>query len=155
MCRRKTLLSGGADGLVLSYDLTREHPPDAVPEGSLDGPLEVTADPAPGDGGRGGQLFRKCAACHTVTADGGHKAGPSLHELFGRTAGSRPDYPYSAALRASHVVWTEANVAKLFEVGPEALVPGSKMPLQRMPDAVDRAELIAYLKRVTAARAGE
>ena len=118
-------------------------------------PLVVTADRAPGDGSRGGQLFRKCAACHTVTADGGHKAGPSLHGLFGRTAGSRPDYPYSAALRASHMVWTEATVAKLFEVGPQALVPGSKMPLQRMPDAADRAELIAYLKRVTAPRPGE
>ena len=147
----KTLLSGGADGLVLSYDLTREHAPDAVPES----PLQVTAGAAEGDGSRGGQLFRKCVACHTVTADGGHKAGPSLHGLFGRTAGSRPDYPYSPALRQSHMVWTETTVAKLFEVGPQALVPGSKMPLQRMPDAADRAELIAYLKRVTAPRPGE
>jgi cytochrome c len=144
----RTLLSGGADGLVLSYDLTREHAPDAGPE-------EVTAAVPLDDGSRGGRLFRKCVACHTVTEDGGHKAGPSLHGLFGRRAGSRPDYPYSAALRRSHMVWTEATVAKLFEVGPQGLVPGSKMPLQRMPDAADRAELIAYLKRVTAPNDGQ
>ncbi len=142
----KTLLSGGADGLVLSYDLTREHAPDVVSEQ----PPAVTADRAPDDGSRGSRLFRKCAACHTVTADDGHKAGPSLEGLFGRVAGSRPDYPYSPALRASRMVWTEATVAKLFEVGPAALVPGSKMPLQRMPNAADRAELIDYLKRITA-----
>jgi cytochrome c len=147
----KTLLSGGADGLVLSYDLTREQVPDVAPE-TLP---KLTAELPLDDGSRGSRLFRKCAACHTVTADGGHKAGPSLHGLFGRVAGSRPGYPYSPALRASRMVWTEATVAKLFEVGPEALLPGSKMPLQRMPNAADRAELVAYLKRVTAPKTGE
>ena len=98
---------------------------------------------------RGAELFRKCAACHTLTPEGDHRAGPTLYRLFGRTAGSRPDYPYSSALETSDLVWTEQTVARLFEVGPEVLVPGSKMPLQRMPDARDRADLIAYLKRVT------
>ena len=40
--------------------------------------------------------------------------------------------------------------ARLFEVGPEVMVPGSKMPLQRLPNAQDRADLIAYLKQITA-----
>jgi cytochrome c len=52
-------------------------------------------------------------------------------------------------LEKSDLIWTEATVARLFEVGPEVLVPGSKMPLQRMPDARDRADLIAYLKQIT------
>jgi cytochrome c len=110
---------------------------------------------APDDGSRGAELFRKCAACHTVTADGGHRAGPTLHRLFGRTAGSRADYPYSAALEASDLVWTEHTVARLFEVGPEVMVPGSKMPLQRLPDARDRADLVAYLKRITMPESSE
>jgi cytochrome c len=140
----KTLLSGGADGLVLTYDLRRE--------GGEPAPL-AQAGPRmaalPDDGSRGAELFRGCAACHTVTPDGGHRAGPTLHRLFGRTAGGRPDYPYSAALERSDLVWTEETVARLFEVGPDVLVPGSKMPLQRMPDAQDRAALVAYLKRIT------
>ena len=137
-----TLLSGGADGLVLTYDLSE-------PSEAASGSARPAAAAAPGDGSRGAELFRKCVACHTVTADGGHRAGPTLHRLFGRTAGSRADYPYSAALEASDVVWTEQTVARLFEVGPDVMVPGSKMPLQRLPDARDRAELVGYLKRIT------
>ena len=140
----RTLLSGGADGLVLTYDLDRDQfaPTPAAAVG-------VFAAAAPDDGSRGAELFRKCAACHTVTPDGGHRAGPTLYRLFGRTAGSRPDYPYSAALERSDLVWTEETIGKLFEVGPEVMVPGSKMPLQRMPSAADRAALVAYLGRVT------
>jgi len=138
----KTLLSGGADGLVLTYDLTIE---DAAPAPRA-GPRVAAL---PDDGSRGAELFRKCVACHTVTPDGGYRAGPTLYRLFGRTAGARPDYPYSAALEHSDLVWTEETVARLFEVGPDVLVPGSKMPLQRMPSAEDRAALVAYLKRIT------
>ena len=38
----------------------------------------------------------------------------------------------------------------LFAEGPHEYTPGSKMPLQRMPNPQDRAELIAYLRAVTA-----
>lgn len=139
-----TLLSGGADGLVLTYDLAKA--PTAAKPVVAALPAAVPAD----DGSRGARLFRKCAACHTVTPEGGHRAGPTLYRLFGRKAGSRPDYPYSAALERSDLVWNEQTIARLFEVGPETLTPGSKMPLQRMPSAADRAELVAYLKQITA-----
>jgi cytochrome c len=108
-------------------------------------------EPALAGDERGAELFRKCVACHTVTPDGGHRAGPTLHDLFGRVAGSQPDYSYSPALRESDLVWTAETVDRLFEIGPENLVPGSKMPLQRMPDPEDRARLIDYLKQVTGA----
>lgn len=140
----KTLLSGGADGLVVSHRLDQE--PMAG-----DTKMAAVEQAAPEVDERGAELFRKCAACHTVTPDGGHRAGPTLHGLFGRVAGTRPDYPYSPALRESDLVWTAETVDRLFDVGPETLVPGSKMPLQRMPDPKDRARLIAYLKQVTGA----
>jgi cytochrome c len=140
----KTLLSGGADGLVVSHRLDRHPEASEVAAAAIE-------EASPEAAGRGAELFRKCVACHTVTPDGGHKAGPTLHGLFGRVAGSHPGYPYSAALRESELVWTAKTIDRLFDVGPEVLVPGSKMPLQRMPDAKDRALLIAYLKQVTAA----
>jgi len=49
----------------------------------------------------------------------------------------------------SDLVWTEETVDKLFAIGPDHLLPGTKMPLQRMPDRQDRADLIAFLKEVT------
>ena len=111
---------------------------------------QQAADAETDDGSRGAKLFRTCAACHTLTPDGAHRAGPSLHGLFGRQAGSHPGYPYSDALKTADLVWTEETVSRLFEIGPERLVPGSKMPLQQMPDPDDRAALIHYLKAVTA-----
>jgi len=41
-------------------------------------------------------------------------------------------------------------VDRLFAEGPEVVAPGSKMPLQKMPDGKDRADLIDFLKRATA-----
>ncbi len=100
---------------------------------------------------RGAKLFRKCAACHTVTADGGHRAGPTLYGVFGRRAGTIEGYNYSDALSHSNLVWTEETIDQLFAEGPDAFTPGSKMPLQRMPSAKDREDLISYLKTITAA----
>ena len=39
-------------------------------------------------------------------------------------------------------------MARLFDLGPDRVVPGTKMPLQRLSNPRDRAELVAYLKRM-------
>ena len=97
----------------------------------------------------GARLFRKCSACHQLTEGQGGKAGPTLYGLFGRRAGEVPGYAYSPALKASGLVWSDATIDRLFALGPETVVPGSKMPLQRMPDPKDRADLIEFLARAT------
>ena len=121
-----------------------------VPSGLLAALLMMNpalAEPLPpGDAENGRKLFRACAFCHTLTPDGGKRAGPTLWRLFGREAGSVAGYHYSEALKGSGIVWTEETVARLFELGPETFTPGSKMPLQRLPDPQQRADLIAYLK---------
>jgi cytochrome c len=147
----ETLLSGGADGLVLTYDLNAATEVEEEIVDSDAAQVDQRTDEAAASGGasRGAKLFKTCSACHTLTPDDGHRAGPTLHGLFGRTAGSHPDYRYSEALRESDLVWTEETVDELFAIGPDHLLPGTKMPLQRMPDRGDRADLIAFLKRVT------
>jgi cytochrome c len=102
---------------------------------------------------RGPALFRKCAACHSVTANGGNRAGPTLYGVFGRRAGTVAGYNYSKALRGSDLTWNEETIDRLFDLGPHEFTPGSKMPLQRMPSAQDREDLITYLKTITAAGA--
>jgi cytochrome c len=136
------LLSASADETVKIWD---------VEYGTAVGEETVAMESAEEDteAGRGARLFRKCRACHTVDPDGGNKAGPTLYGVFGRPAGAVQGYPYSDALNGTGLVWTEENVDRLFAEGPDQFIPGTKMPLQRMPDPEDRAELIAYLKRVT------
>ncbi len=97
------------------------------------------------------QFLRKCSICHSLGQDGQRRAGPSLNGVFGRRAGSRADYSYSPALTDSDIVWADDTIDQLFEVGPEVLTPGSKMPMQRIASPEDRADLIAFLKRQTVA----
>ncbi|MCA8879821.1 MAG: c-type cytochrome [Rhodobacteraceae bacterium] len=96
------------------------------------------------------QFLRKCSICHSLEDDGARHAGPSLHAVFGRRAGSLPGYGYTAALRQSGIIWSETTIDRLFALGPEHVTPGSKMPMQRIVAAQDRADLIAFLKRETA-----
>lgn len=139
------LWSGGNDAIVRRWG---EGDPPPLP-GEPAEPVEAGRAAGGAAGERGAKLFRACAACHSVTADGGNRAGPTLYGLFGRRAGAVPGYAYSESLARSGIVWTEETVDKLFALGPETFAPGSKMPLQLIPDPGDRAALIAYLKRVT------
>jgi cytochrome c len=136
------LVSAGSDETLRVWDL-------ASGQEIGEGTQGVWHAPSWDDGSRGAQLFRKCSACHTLSADGGNKAGPTLYGLFGRPFGQVSGYHYSEALQNSDLVWNEKTVDALFAQGPADYVPGSKMPLQRMPNAADRAELIGFLKRVT------
>lgn len=143
-----SLWSAGNDSIVRRWS---EGDPPPLP---VDLEPDAANGPAPATTGgaeeRGAKLFRACVACHTVVADGGNRAGPTLFRLFGRPAGTVPGYPYSEALAKSGIVWSEETVDRLFALGPETFTPGSKMPLQKMPDPIDRAALIAYLKQITA-----
>ena len=97
---------------------------------------------AEGDSARGRKLFEsRCIACHSIDR---HRVGPALGEVFGRRAGSAPDYDYSAAVKRSEAVWTEQRLDRWLS-NPEALIPGQKMGYT-VNDAGDRADLIAYLR---------
>jgi cytochrome c len=109
-----------------------------------------------GRGGRGcarrqpgAQVFRACAACHTLTPEDGNRAGPTLHGIFGRRIATAEGYDYSPALRAMDIVWTPETVSALFEQGPSLYTPGTKMPEQRITSAEDRAALMEFLAERT------
>jgi cytochrome c len=109
----------------------------------MDDPLAAYA------GDPGADVFRACIACHVLRPDQGNRAGPTLAGIFGRRIATLPGYNFSAALRALDIVWTPETVSKLFEIGPTALTPGTKMPEQRIGSAGDRAALVEFLKKAT------
>ncbi len=46
-------------------------------------------------------------------------------------------------------MWTPETVSRLFEVGPNAYTPGTKMPEQIIGSADDRRALMDFLAKVT------
>jgi cytochrome c len=99
------------------------------------------------DATRGAKRFEECAACHKLEA-GANDVGPSLHGLFNRKAGDLADFRYSPALRRSGIVWT-AQTLDTFLADPQKAVPANRMPYAGLPEAADRADLIAYLQQAT------
>ena len=107
---------------------------------------------AAGDAGKGKEVFAKCALCHQVGPGAKTLVGPELNGIIGRKAASIADYPmYSdgmKALGALGVVWTEENL-DMWIANPKAMLPNSSMSLfPGLPEASDRANVIAYLKTV-------
>jgi cytochrome c len=100
-------------------------------------------------GDPGAEVFRACVACHTLNAKDGVRAGPTLAGVFGRRIATLPGYNFSDALKKLDIVWTPETVSKLFEVGPLAYTPGTKMPEQRIGSAEDRAALVKFLEKTT------
>jgi len=98
---------------------------------------------------RGSFHFRKCAVCHSLVDDGKHRAGPTLDGIFGRKVGTHPGYDYSPALTGADIVWTPETLSRLFEIGPDVMLPGTKMPLQKLPKKEDRDALVEFLKAKT------
>jgi cytochrome c len=139
----RTLLTGGADRAIRRWN------------GETGEPIGATASAAPGDplaayaGDPGAEVFRACVACHTLRADDGNRAGPTLHGIFGRRIATLPGYNFTAALKQLDIVWTPETVAKLFEVGPAIFTPGTKMPEQRIGTAEERDVLVKFLERAT------
>ena len=101
-----------------------------------------------GDATAGATVFTKCAICHIVQQDQ-NKTGPSLNGLFGRTAGTHPDFTYSPAMLAAGkagLVWTEDTLRDYLH-DPRAKVKGTKMTFVGLKDDTQITNLIAYLKQ--------
>ena len=111
--------------------------------------LAVAAGPAlaEGDAAAGEKVFNKCKTCHTLEA-GKNKIGPSLHGLFGRTAGTVEGFNYSDAMKSSGIVWG-AETIDTYLTKPKDFVPGNKMTFPGLPKEEDRKNLIEYLKGAT------
>jgi len=102
----------------------------------------------PGDAARGKYVFYQCRVCHYVEKLAPHDNGPSLNNVFGRTAGTAPGFEYySDAMKKSGIVWSPQYL-DTWLANPVTFIAGTTMIFpQGIPAAQDRADLIAYLQK--------
>ena len=137
----QTIVTGGTDRMVRRWNALSGYHLGTVALGAVEDPLAQYASD------RGAEIYKACVACHTLTPDEGNRAGPTLHGIFGRRIATLPGYNFSPALKRLDIVWTPETVARLFEIGPMAYTPGTKMPEQKIGSAEDRKALVDFLAK--------
>ena len=108
--------------------------------------IDISSLMAMGDVAAGKKIFKKCAACHSITKGGKNKIGPALYNVVGRKVGEVTDYKYSKALAAYDKEW---NFEELngFLIKPAKYIKGTKMAYAGLKKEKDRASIIKYLNQ--------
>ena len=106
--------------------------------------VDIAALMALGDVTSGEKIFKKCAACHSISKGGKHKIGPALYNVVGRKVGGVEDYKYSKALIAYEKEWTFEELNG-FLIKPAKHIKGTKMAYAGLRKEADRASVIKYL----------
>ena len=101
--------------------------------------LLASADPA-----KGADVFKKCAACHTIEAGGAAGIGPNLHGTLGKPIGGQPGFGYSDALKGVGGAW-DFEKMNAWLLSPRKFAAGTKMTFAGLSNGQDRANVIAYL----------
>lgn len=89
-------------------------------------------------------LFRQqCGTCHSLVA-GEVRQGPNLAGVYGRKAGSLPDFKYSAGFAEADWTWDDAHLDP-YLTNPQKVIKGGVMGY-RQANADVRRVIIGYLK---------
>jgi cytochrome c len=101
--------------------------------------------PAPSPPPDGATLFQnQCGTCHTISPTEPIRQGPPLGGVFGRAAGSVPDFKYSAGFATANFTW-DAQHLDAWLTNPQAVIPGAVM-VYRQANPATRKQIIDWLK---------
>ncbi len=118
-------------------------------EGSGGGAPEVPiASLLPGgDPAKGAEVFKKCAACHTINQGGANGIGPNLYATMGEAiAQGKGGFAFSDALKAVGGTW-DWDKMNAWLTSPRKFAPGTKMTFAGLSNPQDRANVILYLNQ--------
>ena len=108
--------------------------------------IDISALMAMGDVVHGENVFKKCAACHSIIKGGKNAIGPALYNVVGRKVGAIEDYKYSKALASYDKEWTLEELNG-FLIKPAKWIKGTKMAYAGLRKEKDRASVIKYLNQ--------
>ena len=108
---------------------------------------------ASADAAKGETVFKKCTSCHTGESGGANKVGPNLFDIVNRPIASHAGFSYSAGMKdfskGSSVKWDYDHLSFFLE-SPKKHVPGTAMGFAGVKKETERADLIAYLRTLSA-----
>jgi cytochrome c len=105
--------------------------------------LLATADPVKGE-----DVFKKCAACHTIASGGPNGIGPNLYATVGEgIAQGKGGYPFSDALKSKSGGKWDFEALNTWLTSPRGYAPGTKMTFAGLSKPEDRANVIVYLNK--------
>ena len=99
------------------------------------------ADPA-----KGGDVFKKCMACHNADKGGPNQLGPNLWGVLGEPIGQGKGFAFSDALSKKGGNWDWDSLGQWLK-SPKAFAPGTKMTFAGLGNPQDRANVIAFLNQ--------
>lgn len=102
---------------------------------------------AKADAAHGAEVFKKCAACHTINQGGANGIGPNLYATVGEAKGQgKAGYAFSDALKGKGGNWDFESLNSWL-ASPRKFVPGTKMTFAGLSAGKDRADVILYLNQ--------
>ena len=141
-------------GTLVSAEFFHQEKPEGVyivegviPEGGEGGAVadvSIAALLPTADAAKGADVFKKCAACHTVNQGGASGVGPNLWGVMGAKHGHTPGFAYSEVLKGKPEPWGFDNM-NLWLHSPRTYAAGTKMTFAGLSKPEDRANVIAYL----------
>jgi cytochrome c len=97
------------------------------------------------DAAKGAEVFKKCAACHTINQGGANGIGPNLYATMGEEIGhGKGGFAFSDALAKVGGSW-EFQKMDAWLTSPRKFAPGTKMTFAGLSKPEDRANLMVYL----------
>ncbi|MEM9682811.1 MAG: cytochrome c family protein [Pseudomonadota bacterium] len=99
----------------------------------------------------GEKVAKKCASCHTFNDGGANKIGPNLWNVVGKPPAGVGGFSYSGAMRGMDLPdgWTYQALNE-FLYSPRGFLRGTKMTYAGIKKTQDRADLIAYMRSLSA-----